>query len=55
MVPKSDETVQAIRKALEGNDLFTHLDKNELQDLLDCMFEVTAKKDEDIITQGTPG
>eukprot|EP00041_Stephanoeca_diplocostata_P013149 m.227417 g.227417 ORF g.227417 m.227417 type:complete len:303 (-) comp19241_c0_seq2:143-1051(-) len=55
VVPKSDETVEAIRKALEGNDLFTHLDKNELQDLLDCMFEVTAKKDEEIITQGADG
>ena len=52
IVPKDPETMAALKKALENNVLFSHLDEAETKDIFDAMFSVAAKEGEDIITQG---
>ena len=52
IVPKDPETMAALKKSLEKNVLFSHLDEAETKDIFDAMFSVAAKAGEDIITQG---
>ena len=52
IVPKDPETMAALKKAIENNVLFSHLDEAETKDIFDAMFSVAAKEGEDIITQG---
>ena len=52
IVPKDPETMAALKKAIENNVLFSHLDEAETKDIFDAMFSVVVEEGEDIITQG---
>ena len=52
IVPKDPETMAALKKSIENNVLFSHLDEAETKDIFDAMFSVATKEGEDIITQG---
>lgn len=55
VVPKDYKTMEALKKAIQKNVLFSHLDENEQSDIFDAMFPVTALADEVIIQQGDEG
>ena len=55
MVPKDYKTMEALKKAIQKNVLFNHLDENELSDIFDAMFPQTALAGEIIIHQGDEG
>ena len=38
MIPKDENTMQALRKSIANNVLFSHLDDTETQDIFDAMF-----------------
>ena len=48
------ETIANLTATLKANVLFAHLDTNEFQDLIDCMFEVTVEAGKDVMAQGMP-
>ena len=45
----------ALQKSVAGNVLFTHLEADELNDVLDAMFVVVKKSGEVIMRQGDDG
>lgn len=53
--PKSDEQRQQLSDAVKNILLFRALDKEQMQDVLDAMFERKVKKDELVIKQGDDG
>jgi len=55
VVPKDYKTMEALKKAIQKNVLFSHLDENEQSDIFDAMFPVTAIAGETIIQQGDQG
>lgn len=55
VIPKSDAVVANLTATLKGNVLFHHLDTNEFQDLVDCMFEVKVAAGKNIMAQGEEG
>ena len=38
MIPKDENTMQALKKSIANNVLFSHLDDAETQDIFDAMF-----------------
>ncbi len=44
VVPKDAKTMEALKKAISKNVLFSHLDDNELSDIFDAMFPVRSMK-----------
>jgi len=55
VVPKDYKTMEALKKAIQKNVLFSHLDENEQSDIFDAMFPVTAIAGETLIQQGDQG
>uniref|UniRef100_A0A6A7FTI7 cAMP-dependent protein kinase regulatory subunit-like isoform X2 n=1 Tax=Hirondellea gigas TaxID=1518452 RepID=A0A6A7FTI7_9CRUS len=55
VVPKDYKTMEALKKAIEKNVLFTHLDENEQSDIFDAMFPVNYLAGDVIIQQGDEG
>lgn len=53
--PKSDDQRKRLLKAIDGIFLFKSLDKTQLQDAVDAMFEKQVKIGETIIKQGDDG
>lgn len=53
--PKSDEQRQQLADAVKNILLFRSLDKEQMQDVLDAMFERKVEKDELVIKQGDDG
>lgn len=53
--PKSDEQRQQLSEAVKNILLFRSLDKEQMQEVLDAMFERKVKKDELVIKQGDDG
>ena len=54
-VPKDEETLEALEKAISKNSLFLNLDQDERQNICSAMFLAFAKKGEAIIQQGDEG
>jgi len=55
IVPKDAATMLALQKSVAGNVLFTHLEADELTDILDAMFLVSKAPGDVIIQQGDDG
>lgn len=55
IVPKDAATMMALQKSVAGNVLFTHLESDELTDVLDAMFLVSKNPGDVIIQQGDEG
>lgn len=55
IIKKSNEARNRIRTVITSNILFKNLDEEQLEDLIDEMFEVRLKPDEVIIRQGDDG
>lgn len=55
VVPKDYKTMEALKKAIQKNVLFSHLDENEQSDIFDAMFPVTGDAGDVIIQQGDQG
>lgn len=55
VIPKDDATMEALKKCVSGNVLFSHLDASELTDVLDAMFLVKYKTGEVVMQQGDEG
>eukprot|EP01102_Stenamoeba_stenopodia_P020656 TRINITY_DN813_c0_g1_i1.p1 TRINITY_DN813_c0_g1~~TRINITY_DN813_c0_g1_i1.p1 ORF type:complete len:460 (-),score=93.64 TRINITY_DN813_c0_g1_i1:280-1659(-) len=55
VIPKSEAAIQRIRKTIAGNILFAHLLPDQLQAVVDAMFEVSAPEGQRIINQGEEG
>jgi len=55
VIPKSEAAIQRIRKTIAGNILFAHLLPEQLQAIVDAMFEFSAKEGQRIINQGEEG
>lgn len=53
--PKSDEQRQQLAEAVKNILLFRALDKEQMTDVLDAMFERKVQKDELVIKQGDDG
>ncbi|KGG50450.1 regulatory subunit of cAMP-dependent protein kinase [Mitosporidium daphniae] len=53
--PKSESSCKLIKEAISSNILFKELDKNQLTDIISCMFERPTKADDVIIRQGDSG
>ena len=45
----------ALKKSIENNVLFSHLDETETTDIFDAMFDVAVKEGDIIILQGDDG
>lgn len=55
VVPKDAATMQALQKAVAGNVLFSHLEAEELTDILDAMFLSVKGPGDVIMSQGDEG
>jgi len=55
IIKKSNDARNRIRTVITNNILFKNLDEEQLEDLIDEMFEVRLKPDEVIIRQGDDG
>jgi len=55
VVPKDEATMVQLKKSVEANVLFQHLESAELKMVLDAMFPVNPKANEVIIQQGDEG
>lgn len=55
VIPKSPEAYQRIERTVRINILFSHLDANQLQELMDAMFEIGVDPEEEIVKQGEEG
>jgi cAMP-dependent protein kinase regulator len=55
VIPKDEQTMASLSKAISKNVLFAHLDQNEKSDIFDAMFAVENKAGETIIQQGDEG
>lgn len=55
VVPKDDATMERLKSVVIDNVLFQHLERDELRDVLDAMFEVSPKAGDIIIQQGDEG
>lgn len=53
--PKSDEQRQRLAESVRNILLFRALDKEQMQDVLDAMFEKKVTKDDLVIKQGDDG
>ena len=52
MIPKDEATMNALKKSIANNVLFTHLDETESQDIFAAMFKTEFVSGEIIIQQG---
>ena len=52
MIPKDEATTTALKKSIENNVLFAHLDEQEAEDVFAAMFKAEFQKGEVIIKQG---
>lgn len=55
VVPKDESTMAQLKKSVEANVLFQHLEAAELKMVLDAMFPVNPKAGEVVIQQGDEG
>lgn len=55
VIEKDPETMTKLREAVSSNVLFQHLEKDELNDVLDAMFPVDPSAGDVIIQQGDEG
>eukprot|EP00002_Diphylleia_rotans_P008655 TRINITY_DN1867_c0_g1_i15.p2 TRINITY_DN1867_c0_g1~~TRINITY_DN1867_c0_g1_i15.p2 ORF type:complete len:352 (+),score=90.66 TRINITY_DN1867_c0_g1_i15:252-1307(+) len=55
VIPKSEEAMKSIERAIEKNILFKGLDEEQKKDILNAMFEKKVVKDDVIIKQGDEG
>eukprot|EP00002_Diphylleia_rotans_P007235 TRINITY_DN1672_c0_g2_i2.p1 TRINITY_DN1672_c0_g2~~TRINITY_DN1672_c0_g2_i2.p1 ORF type:complete len:381 (-),score=92.33 TRINITY_DN1672_c0_g2_i2:328-1470(-) len=55
VIPKSEEAMKSIERAIEKNILFKGLDEEQKKDILNAMFEKKVVKDDTIIKQGDEG
>jgi cAMP-dependent protein kinase regulator len=55
VIPKSAAVMASLMKSVSSNILFQHLENDELNGVLDAMFEVNAQAGEAIIQQGDEG
>lgn len=55
IIKKSEEAKRRIRSVIMNNILFKNLDEDQLEDLVDEMFEVRLRPDEVVIRQGDDG
>jgi cAMP-dependent protein kinase regulator len=55
VIPKSDEAVERIKKAVSTSFLFQGIDSEQRQEIFDAMNEVKVKAGDEIITQGKDG
>lgn len=55
VVPKDDATKTRIRRCVENNLLFRNLDKEQLEQVIDAMFEKRIPRNVEIIRQGDEG
>jgi len=55
VVPKDYKTMEALKRAIHKNVLFSHLDEAEQSDIFDAMFPVTHARGDTILTQGDHG
>jgi CRP-like cAMP-binding protein len=55
VVPKSEEDIQLIAKAVKANFLFQHLNEAQVKQVYDVMKRVTVKKGDVVIRQGDEG
>lgn len=55
VVPKDDATKSRIRRSVEHNLLFRNLDKEQLEQVIDAMFEKRIPKNVELIRQGDEG
>lgn len=53
--PKSDEQRQQLAEAVKNILLFRSLEKEQMQEVIDAMFERKVQKDELVIKQGDDG
>ena len=55
VIPKDYKTMEALKRSILKNILFSHLEDDERSDIFDAMFSVEAKAGEAIIQQGDEG
>eukprot|EP00731_Ephydatia_muelleri_P029279 Em0020g923a len=55
VIPKDYKTMEALKRSIQKNILFSHLEDDERSDIFDAMFSVEAKAGEAIIQQGDEG
>merc|ERR1719345_15653 len=55
VIPKDEVTMVALKKSVEANILFGHLEASELKSVLDAMFAVDPKAGDVVIQQGDEG
>ncbi|OMH81301.1 cAMP-dependent protein kinase regulatory subunit [Zancudomyces culisetae] len=55
VIPKSDQQMERIKKALENNFLFSHLDEEAYKDVIDAMEEKKITAGTEVIKQGAEG
>lgn len=55
VIPKSQEAYERIERTVRMNILFSDLGKNQLQELMDAMFEVQVEPGKEIVKQGEEG
>jgi len=55
VIPKDEATMVALKKSVEANVLFQHLEASELKAVLDAMFAVDPKAGDVVIQQGDEG
>jgi cAMP-dependent protein kinase regulator len=55
VIPKDETTMVALKKSVEANVLFQHLESEELKAVLDAMFAVDPKAGDIVIQQGDEG
>lgn len=55
VIPKDYKTMEALKKAIAKNILFSHLEEDERSDIFDAMFPVETRAGDAIIQQGDEG
>lgn len=55
VIPKAAETKEAIKKLIERSILFSNLNKDDIDIVIDAMEEVTTTAGQDVIVEGEQG
>jgi len=53
--PKSFKSKDIIRRAIKDNDFLCNLEQSQIQELVECMYQMEFKKGDYIIREGEPG
>ncbi|XP_065072407.1 cGMP-dependent protein kinase 1-like isoform X2 [Rhopilema esculentum] len=53
--PKSFKSKEIIRRAIKDNDFLGNLEQSQIQELVECMYQMEFKKGDFIIREGEPG